>query len=344
MWVDTLPGYRSISTHYQVSDRSSKQAILLLEKRGVIEPTQRGKKRKISENPSLPVNQPVKKEKMRLLIITDSMIPLNGLDELLLHKMSVFWLQRSNFSGEVHRVSGDLGQYKRPGKLLKQWVEQHAATHLLFEGPPTQWIKAVIALGLPCYYLGGELGNPEIKHNVFSGSSQSLSHTLKQVTKRLSEMGHNHLLIPLEYGKRGLQKPAQDALYEIHHGALSREECELSVPVFPEFTPDAWLGNWGREFSRRRPTCVITYNTFALQSLYVFCDRNHIRIGKDLSLICMHSDPILNWYFPRPTYLEYPYSESLKDFKNWVRSDFPQREHTMMEMIWNEGETLVMSP
>ncbi|BDS07047.1 hypothetical protein NT6N_20870 [Oceaniferula spumae] len=334
VWTDTLPGYRTLSAHYQVSEGTSKRAIQLLEQQGVIGPPEQGKNRKISRKARSSV------EKMRLLIITDATFPLDKFDEKLLNDISVFWLHRGKSSADVDRVSGDLARYQHPAKLLSQWVHQHSATHLLFYGPPAPWIKAVIELGLPCYYLGGELGYAEFKNRVFPGSSQSWDLTLRDLLQRLRGMGHKHLLIPFDYGKRGFQKSVQATLYEIYQDRLSRAACEASVPVFQDFSPDSWQRNWEKEFMLRRPTCVVASNSFTVLSLYVFCARNNIKLGKDLSLICMQSDDILDWHDPRPTYLEYPYAKSLQDFKSWVRRGFPQRAHTYVKMVWNEGDTL----
>jgi len=55
---------------------------------------------------------------------------------------------------------------------------------------------------------------------------------------------------------------------------------------------------------------------------------------------CQASEDILDWYYPRPTYMKYPYEKSIKDFKSWVRAGCPFREHTVLEMEWVEGETL----
>lgn len=335
VWTGTLPGYRTLSGHYQVSDGTCKQAILQLETRGVIEPTQQGKKRQISKKSSRSV------QTNRLLIITDSTMPMEKMDENLLHDMSTFWLQHKKIAGEVHRVSGDLGRYQRPAQLLKQWVSQHSATQLLFFGPSAPWIKAVVDLGLPCYYLGGELGSAEIQNGLFPGSSQSWNVTLQQILQRLKKFGHKQLLIPFDYGKRGFQKSVQNTLSEIYEGQLTRPQCEDSVPIFGEFSPDSWQREWEREFIRRRPTCVVADTIFAVQSLYVFCARHDIQIGKDLSLVCLQSDEMIDWLEPRPTYLEYPYPESLQDFKSWVRSGFRQRKHSLMTLVWNEGDTLM---
>lgn len=338
VWTDTLPGYRTLSTHYRVSDGTSKQAIKQLEARAVIEPAQQGKKRRISNKvrPSTQTN--------RLLIITDSTTPLDKLDEQLLHDMSAFWLQRKKISGEVHRVSGDIGRYQRPARLLKQWINQHSATQLVFFGPPGPWIKAVLEIGIPCYYLGGELGNPDIKKHPLPGSSQKWNATLRDILLRLKKLGHKQLLIPFDYGKQGFQRSVQNTLTEMFPDEMTRSECEASVPIFQEFSAESWQVEWKKEFARRRPTCVVADTIFVVQSLYVFCARHNIQIGKDLSLICLQSDEIINWFTPRPTYLSYPYAESLLDFKSWTRSGFPQREHTFMTMEWNEGETLMEAP
>ena len=333
VWTDFLPGYRTLSQHYSVSDRTSKLAISLLEKQGVIAPTQPGKKRKILKNSKQTVKD------MRLLIITDSMMPMEKADEELLHDMSVFWLKREEISSKVHRASGDLYRYKRPGKLLKQWVDQHHATHLLFFTPPAPWVKAVIALGLPCYYLGGELLSNNLREDQIPGSSLMWNIVFAIVLNRLKDLGHHKLLFPLELARGRNPKSLQDTLFETYDGELSRDDCEASIPVFPEFNAESWLRYWEREFTTRRPTAVIVVNQFALQSLYVFCTQHNIKPGKDLSVVCMHWEEIFDWYYPRPTCLKYPYQASLKDFKGWVRSGCPQRKHHFLQMEWCGGST-----
>jgi len=333
VWTGFLPGYRTLSQHYAVSDRTSKLAISLLEKQGVIAPTQPGKKRKILRS----AKQTLKD--MRLLIITDSMMPMEKADDELLHDIAVFWLKRGKIRSEVHRASGDLCRYKRPGKLLKQWVDQHHATHLLFFTPPSSWVKAVIALGLPCYYLGGELSSVNLRENRVPGSSLMWNFVFAKVLNRLKDLGHRKLLFPLELARGRNPKSLQNTLFEAYEGELSREDCEAFIPVFPEFDAESWLRYWKREFTTRKPTAVIVINQFALQSLYVFCARYNIKPGKDLSVVCMHWEEIFDWYSPRPTCLKFPYQASVQDFKSWVRSGCPQRKHQFLQMDWCGGST-----
>jgi len=329
VWSGFLPGYRTLCSRYQVSGRTGKSALQILEDRGIIQPTQPGKKRKIRKQTHR------SSRTQHLLTITDSMLPLDNLDEQLLHDIADFWLRRAQRSN-ASRVSGDLGRYRHPEKILKQWITQHAATHILFYAPPSAWVQAVIQLGLPCYYLGGSLSSGDLDKHLNPGSSQRLETSLVQLISRLKELGHKDLLIHYDYDRERLQA----ALYETFEGELSKKECEEAIPVFPELSPDTWQKNWHREFSKRKSTIVVVSHHFALQSLYVYCARNHIQLGKDLSLVSFHFEEIFNWYDPRPTYLKYPYDKSLQDFKQWVRGGCLNRAHTFLEMKWVEGDTL----
>jgi len=333
LWADTLPGYRTIGAHYDVSDRTSKLAIQILENQGVISPSQPGLRRQILQRAQKVT------ENRHLLIITDSSTILDRSDEQLLHDMSMFWLKRSGVSSSVNRVSGDLGRYKKPARLLKLWIKQHAASYLLFFGPPAAWIQAVLQLGVPCYYLGGELNDEMFRGKRFPGSSQKWGQTLSLILSRLIKLGHQDLLIPFNFGRESLRHTVVKTLYTTYGGVLTQEQCEAAVPVFQDISPESWQLDWEREFKKRVPTCVVVSHPQALQSLYVFCARHGIQLGKDLSVLCTYTDELLDWYDPRPTFLEFPYDEALKNFKDWIRTGFPEREHTYLKMKWNEGST-----
>jgi hypothetical protein len=218
-------------------------------------------------------------------------------------------------------------------------VDQHHATHLLFFTPPAPWVKAVIDLGLPCYYLGGELSPDNLQKNQVPGSSLMWNFLFAKVLIRFKELGHRKILFPLELSRGRNPKSLQNTLFETYDGELSRSDCEASLPVFPEFDAESWQRYWENEFEARRPTAVIVVNQFALQSLYVFCNRYNIKLGKDLSVVCMHWEEIFDWYSPRPTCLKFPYQASLQDFKSWVRSGSPQRKHHFLQMVWCGGST-----
>ena len=127
VWVDRLPGYRVLSAHYQVSDRTSREAVNILEKEGILEAPIQGKKRAILKSPLL-INTT---KQFNLLIIQDSTIPLDRAVEHMFSEMVEFWLRRLPSTGDVKRVSGDLSRYKQPKTLLQQWIKQNNATHIL---------------------------------------------------------------------------------------------------------------------------------------------------------------------------------------------------------------------
>ena len=85
---------------------------------------------------------------------------------------------------------------------------------------------------------------------------------------------------------------------------------------------------------------MIVTNQLLLTSIYAFCARKKIELGKDLALLSIHDEFLYDWFYPRPTSMGYPYNQSLQDFKSWVRSGFLDRKHKFLKMDWVQGDTL----
>jgi DNA-binding LacI/PurR family transcriptional regulator len=268
------------------------------------------------------------------------LVPINNADEQLIADISIFWFKQAGPDQQVRRVSGDLRRYRRPGKLLKQWIQQNAATHLLFENPSSAWVQAIQRIGIPCYYLGGELNMKDIQAKRRPGSSIMLNWVFKDVLERLRKMGHQRLLIPFDHTRVGNRESLKETLYEVCDGDLTKKECDRATPVFKEFDPDAWQRDWELFFQQCNPSIIIVTNQLLLTSIYAFCARKKIELGKDLALLSIHDEFLYDWLYPRPTRLRYPYNESLQDFKSWVRSGFLDRKHKFLEMEWVQGDTL----
>jgi len=94
MWTTTLRGYRTLCEHYEVSQKTCKATLAILEKRKIILPAEIGKRRIICK-------KNIKKEKpqMCLLVIEDLLKRSIGEDAVILEKLTNYWLRRGGASG-----------------------------------------------------------------------------------------------------------------------------------------------------------------------------------------------------------------------------------------------------
>ena len=117
-------------------------------------------------------------------------------------------------------------------------------------------------------------------------------------------------------------------------------EYEGLVPVFHEADPKVWQSYWQKAFLQERPTAVVVENAKALQSLYGYCFVNGLKIPQDLSVICVTNEHELQWVYPLPTRMRYPYERAARHFRRWAQGDFTKHEFKIIPLEWQEGETL----
>ena len=331
-WRDVLPGYRTLCSYYKVSKSTCGTALKLLEERGVIEVAEVGKRRKIS-----PCIIEPRAQKMNLLIIEDEGDIIHGKEADFFGKMVECWVDHG---GEVQRIRADLHHWKQPGKLLRTWIADYSGTHLLFNNASAAWVEAVIEVGIPCYFLGGEILGSSLGKGDIPGSAHHLGHTIKMVLERVKKLGHRQLLIPLKYGMSARNELIKNSLGEVYGFDLLKSECEKILPIFTENTPSTWEQYWKRAFAEREVSLVIVFTVHHLLSLNAYCQSAGIDLRQDISVIVFENEDIMEWISPRPTSLEFPYPLALKDFKQWVESGCSQRKYNFLKMIWCEGETL----
>ncbi|MCB1131526.1 MAG: LacI family DNA-binding transcriptional regulator [Verrucomicrobiae bacterium] len=328
-WASGLPGYRTLATRYEVSNRTAIAALKLLEERGLLQPARDRRARQVAAGTASEATA----DKKTLLIIGAASYLLNQSDREMIHSITLFWESKH---GRAVWQPIDLPRFKKPHRQLKRLLDRHGARVLLLCMPPRPWTLAAVELGVPFYLLGGDRS----KIDSVSGSAFRLDVEIGKAVAHLRSLGHRRIALPLD---ADLAPHRTWVMLGFRNGwgdSLSDAECEASCPVFRESVPSVWQDYWKRLFAERAPTAVIVLDEPWFHSLYGFCFTNKIRIPEDLSVFYLGDSEILEWCHPPPTRMKYPVDKGVRHFQSWSRGGFKTIGMKVLPLVRIDGQSV----
>lgn len=312
-WNEELPGYRLLAEEFAVSWRTSRSALQILEKRGVIHPFERGKPRRI---------RPVKIERdhssKNLLIITSS-TTLHDIAELeLLDGIILTWVKTG---GGTRQTRVDYRRHNRPASSLRKLITSYNADVIVIREPSKPWVDAARSLPIPVFFLGGDI--PVAERSTVSGLGVSIIEMVAATVKRLRQLGHERILIPDE----GFGPMIRDAILTgLRYGYGDEADpppLDICCPIFAEVEPETWQSYWTGAFQKFHPTAAIVRKESSYLSLFGYCYDNGIKIPEDLSIVCHSASENLLWCHPQPDHTTFPLRRAISFFRRWIDNGFP---------------------
>ena len=329
---DKLPGYRELEKRYDVSRRTCENAARILEANRIIGPPEPGKMRRILRKKI----RPRKSKKLRLLVVVDSLHRPTPLDADLLIQIENFWKVDQ---GELNRVECDLSRIRKPKAQLKKWLKTSETDCLLFETIPPHWLNPVENLGLPCYAMGGSIGN---SMGILSGSGFKLAEHIAKSLQKLIELGHREILLVMG---RATDKSMKSAIQAQTDRILAdHQEVSLSAMIPDLVSLTDWENWWHKELVKKQPTVVLTDSVYLGLSLHSFCLARRIEMPRDLSMVVFDDAEFLTWLNPIPTRYRYKTDQAFRHFRCWVRSGFIPGSIKFCTTDLIEGDTLGPAP
>ncbi len=325
-WLNELPGNRQLAEHYHLSRNSVLKALKILETRGIVQPSEKGKRRKIA------LNKPntTQKKNLKLLIVSGKYKNPASEDEHLINLIVDTW---NTMKGPTVHVQVEMSRITKPENTIKRWRKDHSPDAILIYVGARKWINALVDTHLPVYCLGGEIID-SIEH--ISSYGYDIRKTLTNTLQKLRDNGHTRVQYPQRQGRKELNKYLLDAYQTVFGDLYSDDELKEFTPFFSENNPDQWREYWKESISRLEPTAVICERTNDLLSLYSFCNSAKIDIPKKLSVVSVSDSQHLQWLWPVPTQLIYPENKNLPHFRKWIKSDFLMRDNVKIALIWTD--------
>lgn len=297
-----LPGERVLAARLQVSRKTLRKAMELLEQAKWITPTEHGRRRQILQLPISPQALP-STELAGKVVITVAPRPLDlmgGVERLFQHSLACYC---EKYAITLKHRHIDVSHLQQPSYRLNELIVNNPAdAYLLQHSTPSmqQWFAAE---KIPSLILGSRWGQVPLPavdgdHGAMAVHAAALLH----------RNGHQSvaLLMPSPQ-KRGLEIFTQKLI-----------ETAPSIhftTVFHEETPESTAAAATKLLTRlsKPPTAVISAFAYSAVCLASSASQLGLRIPQDISVISLSHDEMLNYFQPNITSYDV-------DWKNYTKT------------------------
>jgi len=319
-WQQQLPGYRTLEQRLQVHRKVVERALSLLETEGLIAPAEPGKRRKICNR----AGEPAASASRRLLMVGPK--PIHACSPT--HRAVLLEvLQQAEKRGwDTHFHHFDFDFPRRAVNAMKQIVADHRPTRLVLSSPTSALGKWAETAPVPCFLMGGAFLSCS-----GAGVAVSFSDMVCAAAKRLWNLGHRRLLIPIVSGKAEIRDHVLRDSAAGWARDIPRVQLEAMFPEQGELLPDVLRGFWPKQFARLKPTAVVVKESNELLSLLSYCNRHAIAIPGQLSVILISGDKACLWIDPSPDRFEFPVEGLCREVMHWL--DLPPAKDGKLKIL-----------
>jgi len=330
-WGDTLPGVNALAKAFDVSRETVRAALRLLESNGSLLPGGPGRSRVIAtELPVVPVQR-----KLRVAILLHD--PLS--DENAEMQRTMLRLQHAiDSAGHICIFAGDYQARLRHDvrKIARLVKETPADAWVVFAGTGAtlQWFAAQ---PIPAIAFGGRcIGVP------IASVGTNTTHALSEALRELTTLGHRRIVL---ISPQNWRKPVPGRIAQVFASELAKcgiSTDEYNLPDWEE-TPEGLQTLLNSLFHITPPTAIIVVEPSHAVATLAFFGQRGIRVGRDVSLVCMLSDPAFSWRRPPMTHFEGNTEPLVRRVVRWVEAvarGCPDREQKDFPVEFIRGGTI----
>ncbi len=306
-WGDTLPGYRSLGTLLGVGNRAINEALAIITDNGILLPPEKGKRRRIARHPSMLKNSPER----RVRIVYENKKELDYTERLIFSNFRKAMGKNWNIE-DCRTRAFDL---EHPEKLLDILVEQNPNCRWIFlntSNPIARWIENS-DLDIIC--VGGDFAGRSVRGLAVSSAENS-----GVILENLFQSGVQKIILPLSpfsIQSHDRLVSAIGGYFKKHHVPFN---ARYNVPTVDNLTPSKLKHDLERIFMITPPDAIILpCMEWYLLTLSI-CMEKSIRVPQDLSIALSFSDPLLEWYKPKPLSVDRPVQGFVSHLVKWARS------------------------
>lgn len=328
-WMEELPGYRSLSAHYQVSKNTIQASLKLLGQWSLLEPSEPGKHRKICKQ-SKRITNPVRKK--QLLCISGNSALMNLGDFQLMQGLMNLW----NLSeGDTVYVQLDYYRFKHPERKLEALIKEHRPDAILLEAPPGHWSDCAAAIK-PSFFIGGFTTKKALATTIGS----NMRNEIHRIVRGLHKKGHRRIMVVVPKSGQVLLRAITNGVADALHLSAQSVTAQDYVQVCHEDVPAVWKDFWQRSFMHFNPTAVVVINDVHWLSLQSYCYQNNIDIPGRLSVVSFNYNESFLWCDPQPSMVRFPEKKALAVFRRWINGGLLAMGLVDIETEYIEGGTV----
>lgn len=330
-WRGTLPGIRTLARELDVSKDTVEVALRRLEVEGVIQSKGPGKRREIVQEHLIHASS----RPLRIgVLLSDPLETINLNSQMLVLGMIrrientghvCFMAEKSirELGGKIQRVSrmvegakADAWVLYSPHRSLLEWFSRQPSPVLAIGGLTT---------GLPV-------------SATLSNASQALEATVVTLTK----MGHRRIVA---VSPESWRIPSKSRTAEAFLEALEKNGHHPTAYNLPswENTPEG-LGKLLEELFRiTPPTALLFVDPVAYVAALGFLSLRGLSVPRDISVVCMTSNPILGLLPRRVAHFKWPVEKHIHRVTRWVEqvaNGSHKPTETEFHATFDPGETI----
>jgi DNA-binding LacI/PurR family transcriptional regulator len=328
-WSGTLPGIHRLSTELGFPRKPIEQALLMLEKQGLLVPQGVGRRRRIE----LPKDFTPPALRVKILHYQETDRTLSYVLDLQ-HGL----MEAGHSVGFASRNLLDLGMdAKRVARMVK---ETETDAWVVFAGP-REVLEWFASQPVPSFAMFGRRSSVPI-----AGTGPDKLPALLMAVRRLVALGHRKIVMLLREEHRKPQPGpfARAFLDELKSNGLSTGSYNL--PDW-EDSGDGFRRCLDSLFQSTPPSALILDEAFLFNLAQLHLARRGILAPEHVSLICSDPDPAFGWAEPSVAHIRWESRQVVRRIVRWadnVARGKDDRRQTFTKAEFIEGGTVGVAP
>lgn len=330
-WGDTLPGVNALAKAFDVSRETVRAALRLLESNGSLLPGGPGRSRVIA------TEIPAAREQRKLHIAILLHGPLS--EENAEMQRTMLRLQHAiDSAGHVcFFADGYQARLRYDVRKIAQLVKETPADAWVVFAGTGETLEWFSAQPTPAIAFGGRcIGVP------IASAGTDITPALAEAMRELIALGHRRIVL---ISPQNWRKPVPGRIAQVFTAELA--ECgittdEYNLPDWEE-TPEGLQALLNSLFHVTPPTAIFVVEPAHAVAILAFLGQRGFRVGRDVSLVCMLSDPAFTWRRPPITHFEGNTEPLIRRVVRWVETvarGCPDREQKNFPVEFIRGGTI----
>ncbi len=333
-WGERLPGVARLAVECNVSKVSLRGALRILEGEGLLAPdgnngrtilrSGRGGKGRRTMRVGVLLNEPLVEENasmQRTLLNLQSGIVAAG------HECFFSAKSQTCLRHDTRRIA--------------RFVRATPADAWVVLGGPKELLTWFSEQPVPCLALGGRHSEVPI-----AAASTNFVACVSAATRSIADLGHRRIVMVCPAPWR---KPVPGIVAQAFNAELAAHGItpgEYHTPDWDE-TPEGLQTLLEALFKVTPPTALLTVEPAHAAAALAFIAQRGIRIGRDLSFICMIDDPTFTWRRPRIAHFDWQSDLLIRRIVRWVGATARgrvDREQWLAPVTFVPGGTIMAPP